>query len=85
MQPFDPISHGNNSHIDETEIRRIVNELSVFNSFLKSRCVVCEAPANVIAVHSQSVNIPDCPRDWSSLWIGYSFVMVIPDYSVAKK
>jgi len=40
-----------------------------------SRCVVCEAPANVIAVHSQSVNIPDCPRGWGSLWIGYSFVM----------
>merc|ERR1711973_562064 len=42
-----------------------------------SRGVVCEAPANVIAVHSQSVNIPDCPRGWGSLWIGYSFVMVI--------
>ncbi len=50
----------------------------------KIRCVVCEAPANVIAVHSQSVNIPDCPRDWSSLWIGYSFVMVIPNYFKLK-
>jgi len=46
---------------------------------------VCEAPANVIAVHSQSVNIPDCPRDWSSLWIGYSFVMVIPNYFKLKQ
>jgi hypothetical protein len=40
------------------------------------RCVVCEAPANVIAVHSQSLGIPDCPQGWSGLWIGYSFVMV---------
>lgn len=41
-----------------------------------SRCVVCEAPANVIAVHSQSLALPDCPQGWSSLWIGYSFIMV---------
>ncbi|XP_037774224.1 collagen alpha-2(IV) chain-like [Penaeus monodon] len=40
-----------------------------------SRCVVCEAPANVIAVHSQALSIPDCPNGWSGLWIGYSFVM----------
>ena len=41
-----------------------------------SRCVVCEAPANVIAVHSQSLTIPECPNDWTQLWIGYSFAMV---------
>ena len=41
-----------------------------------SRCVVCEAPANAIAVHSQSLNIPDCPSGWNMLWIGYSFAMV---------
>lgn len=40
-----------------------------------SRCVVCETPANVIAVHSQSLSLPDCPNGWSSLWIGYSFIM----------
>jgi hypothetical protein len=40
------------------------------------RCIVCEAPANVIAVHSQSLGVPDCPQGWSGLWIGYSFVMV---------
>ncbi|MPC23030.1 Collagen alpha-2(IV) chain [Portunus trituberculatus] len=38
-------------------------------------CVVCEAPSNVIAVHSQSLSVPDCPQGWSSMWIGYSFVM----------
>lgn len=37
---------------------------------------MCEAPANVIAVHSQSLGVPDCPQGWSGLWIGYSFVMV---------
>uniref|UniRef100_A0A8C0QR62 Collagen type IV alpha 1 chain n=1 Tax=Chelonoidis abingdonii TaxID=106734 RepID=A0A8C0QR62_CHEAB len=40
-----------------------------------SRCSVCEAPAMVIAVHSQTVQIPSCPEGWMSLWIGYSFVM----------
>lgn len=40
------------------------------------RCAVCEAPAMVIAVHSQTVAIPSCPQGWLSLWIGYSFVMV---------
>lgn len=41
-----------------------------------SRCVVCEAPANVIAVHSQSMSIPECPSGgWNQLWIGYSFAM----------
>ena len=40
------------------------------------RCVVCEAPSNVIAVHSQSISVPECPNGWSGLWIGYSFVMV---------
>lgn len=41
-----------------------------------SRCTVCEVPSNVLAVHSQSAEIPDCPRGWESLWIGYSFAMV---------
>ena len=41
-----------------------------------SRCVVCEVQTNVIAVHSQDMNIPDCPQDWEALWLGYSFAMV---------
>lgn len=41
-----------------------------------SRCVVCETTANVIAVHSQDMNVPNCPRGWDSLWMGYSFAMV---------
>lgn len=40
-----------------------------------SRCVVCEVQTNVIAVHSQDMNIPDCPQDWEPLWLGYSFAM----------
>ncbi|PIO05183.1 hypothetical protein AB205_0094260, partial [Aquarana catesbeiana] len=40
-----------------------------------SRCTVCEAPAMVIAIHSQTIQIPPCPQGWSSLWIGYSFMM----------
>ena len=41
-----------------------------------SRCVVCDVPANVIAIHSQTLQIPPCPRGWNSMWIGYSFAMV---------
>jgi collagen type IV alpha len=41
-----------------------------------SRCVVCEVPTNVIAVHSQTLSVPDCPNGWEGLWIGYSFLMV---------
>lgn len=38
--------------------------------------MVCEVPANILAVHSQSLNIPECPNGWTGLWIGYSFLMV---------
>jgi len=41
-----------------------------------SRCVVCDVQANVIAVHSQTIDVPPCPRGWRGLWIGYSFAMV---------
>jgi collagen type IV alpha len=40
-----------------------------------SRCIVCDVPSNAIAIHSQSTEVPDCPRGWRSLWIGYSFAM----------
>uniref|UniRef100_A0A3B3DU33 Collagen IV NC1 domain-containing protein n=1 Tax=Oryzias melastigma TaxID=30732 RepID=A0A3B3DU33_ORYME len=40
-----------------------------------SRCSVCEAPAMVIAIHSQTIQIPECPQTWQTLWIGYSFMM----------
>uniref|UniRef100_A0A8C0AM53 Collagen IV NC1 domain-containing protein n=1 Tax=Buteo japonicus TaxID=224669 RepID=A0A8C0AM53_9AVES len=40
-----------------------------------SRCAVCEAPAQAVAVHSQDQSIPPCPMNWRSLWIGYSFLM----------
>ena len=43
-----------------------------------SRCAVCEAPAQAVALHSQNQSIPPCPRAWRSLWIGYSFLMVSP-------
>lgn len=40
-----------------------------------SRCVVCDAPTNIIAVHSQTPQIPECPIGWQGMWIGYSFAM----------
>jgi len=39
-----------------------------------STCSVCEAPATVIAVHSQTENLPECPNGYESLWLGYSFL-----------
>ena len=42
-----------------------------------SRCAVCEAPGPVVATHSQSTNIPDCPAGWQPIWNGYSFLMVM--------
>ena len=42
-----------------------------------SRCTVCETPTQVIAVHSQDTTLPECPPNWQSLWIGFSFAMVI--------
>ena len=40
----------------------------------------------VVAVHSQTMRIPDCPIGWSGLWIGYSFMMVriIPIFKKAN-
>jgi len=39
-----------------------------------SRCNVCEAPSTVIAVHSQTAQIPDCPAGFNTMWMGYSFL-----------
>lgn len=39
-----------------------------------SHCSVCETSFNVLAVHSLSTQVPNCPLGWSSLWTGYSFV-----------
>ena len=38
--------------------------------------MVCEVQTNVLAVHSQDMNVPECPPQWDGLWIGYSFAMV---------
>lgn len=40
-----------------------------------SRCAVCESRTKVIAIHSQGLDIPSCPRNWEGLWVGYSFLM----------
>ena len=44
---------------------------------LFNRCAVCETQSNVLAVHSQDMNIPNCPNGWKGIWMGYSFAMVI--------
>lgn len=51
-------------------------KLCLFFATLRFRCSVCETTSNIIAIHSQTTAIPQCPRDWESLWSGYSFVMV---------
>jgi integrin beta 8 len=39
-----------------------------------SRCNVCEAPSNIIAVHSQTDQSPSCPDGYDTMWMGYSFL-----------
>ncbi len=50
---------------DDSEVRRHI-----------SRCSVCQAPAPLLTLHSQQNDVPACPRGWTKLWQGYSFVMV---------
>jgi integrin beta 8 len=40
-----------------------------------SKCAVCETPTRVMALHSQTMDRPDCPQNWQYLWEGWSFVM----------
>jgi len=40
-----------------------------------SRCAVCEVPTQVMAIHSQDANVPQCPPGWSGMYAGYSFIM----------
>jgi integrin beta 8 len=44
-----------------------------------SRCVVCESPTPVFAIHSQSDRVPTCPDGYDLLWTGYSFVFTSAD------
>lgn len=39
-----------------------------------SKCAACEAPANVFALHSQTSDIPACPSNYKTLWLGFSFL-----------
>ena len=61
--------------IPEFISRFVISSKEISEAFV-CRCVVCEVQTNVIAVHSQDMNIPDCPQDWEALWLGYSFAMV---------
>ncbi|KAH8034122.1 hypothetical protein HPB51_020139 [Rhipicephalus microplus] len=40
-----------------------------------SRCSVCESSTQVIAIHSQTLEVPECPEGWDGVWSGYSFFM----------
>jgi collagen type IV alpha len=46
-----------------------------------SRCAVCESTTKLIALHSQSMEIPQCPNTWEEAWIGYSYYMQTSDAS----
>ncbi|KAJ8307286.1 hypothetical protein KUTeg_015370 [Tegillarca granosa] len=59
---------------------RTIPTITVGQGFISryiSRCAVCEAPNNIIAVHNQTDQVPACPIGWQSVWIGYSFGMNI--------
>jgi len=36
----------------------------------------CLCDTHVLAVHSRSNEVPDCPDHWRSLWSGYSFILL---------
>lgn len=44
-----------------------------------SRCAVCDSSTRLIALHSQSMDIPDCPQGWEEAWVGYSYYMQTSD------
>lgn len=46
-----------------------------------SRCSVCETSTRIIAIHSQTMSIPDCPGGWEEMWTGYSYFMSTTDNS----
>lgn len=50
-----------------------------------SRCSVCEAPTRLIAVHSQTMSIPECPAGWEEAWFGYSFLMVRTTFCICNR
>jgi len=39
-----------------------------------SKCSVCEAPSLVFATHSQTGDVPECPANYKSMWMGFSFL-----------
>lgn len=59
---------------DERQLDREVIRDEQISRYI-SRCSVCQTDKPVIAVHSQSMEVPACPRDWETMWIGYSFTM----------
>lgn len=41
-----------------------------------SKCTVCQGTQYVLARHSYTNEVPQCPSGWESLWSGYSYLMV---------
>lgn len=71
--------HGDSIHGLSFVVVTFFKDHSLFppNDFLSPiRCIVCEGPAMIIAIHSQTTSVPPCPQGWQSLWQGFSFVMV---------
>ena len=62
-------------HIEESNYWFLQNHTDLY-FVIFIRCAVCESPTRAIAIHSQTMDIPDCPDNWMELWNGYSFVMV---------
>jgi integrin beta 8 len=41
-----------------------------------SRCSVCGGPSKIIARHSFTSEVPDCPEGFHEIWEGFSYLMV---------
>jgi integrin beta 8 len=44
-----------------------------------SKCAACEAPGTIFALHSQTMETPECPANYNALWLGYSFLQHTSD------
>lgn len=59
--------------VDQDGMRPVSNQ--AIDPFI-SRCVVCEATMQPLAVHSQDARPARCPRNFDQVWSGFSFLMV---------
>jgi integrin beta 8 len=80
--PFMSCLLGNACNYDQTEysmwLTTNITDKTYSGEDMKTtiigRCSVCEKPAPLLVMHSQTTEIPNCPDGWNELWNGYSYM-----------